>query len=88
MTAPAMSSDPLTVLRELQHSNHPPRVDLVSTAEIMAMLPESLQGSVSLKWIRQNVPGKRRVGRQDMWPRSAVLDYFLTTGMVEPDDPR
>lgn len=75
--------DPLAVMRELQQGSLPPRVDLVTATEIMAMLPETVKGSVSIRWIRNNVPGKRRIGKQDMWPRSAVLDYFTSTGITE-----
>jgi hypothetical protein len=76
--------DPLVVLRDLQHGDGPgaPRLDLVTAKEILDMLPDSLRGEVSDRWIRRTVPGRRRVGRQDMWPRTMVLDYFLAAGMT------
>lgn len=79
-------ASPLAVLRDLQHGDGdsggelvvdpPVKLDLLTAQEIHDMLPEELARSVGLKWIRTNVPGKKRIGRIDMWPRKAVVAYF------------
>lgn len=75
---------PWDALSALQHDADPkvfmaepvPRINVVTAAEIHSMLPEHLQDGVSLEWIHANVPGKRRIGKWNLWPTKLVLSFF------------
>lgn len=71
-------TDAWDVLHEVQSAtpliDNP--LDLVTVEQIMEMLPDALKGSVSKRWLRENVTGKKRIGKRDMWPRRKVLEYF------------
>jgi hypothetical protein len=73
-------------MREVQHGSavKSPLPPLLGAHDILELLPVGVRTEVSVKWIRKNIPGKRRVGRSYVWPSAKVLEY-LNSGQLGTD---
>lgn len=70
-------------MREVQHGTPlkeavPP---LIGAHEILEMLPPSVRTEVSTKWVRNNIPGRVRIGRSYVWPSTKVIEFLSGGGL-------